>query len=413
MLESLLSSPEAHARIGRSWLRKPIDDFLMHLAEQRYSRGTMRTCSYQLLAFGEFLTQQGICDLKVIPVWIGPFVEQVACRDSHRRMLRLALQRFIHFLQQKQVIPIPEQLRISSPQMAFVEDYLQHLQELRGLCHNSLMLKRVPCQALIAFVEAEGMTDLQSLRPETVHQFLAHHAKTCHRRTLRSRCSTLRDFLAYLHRRSVVPVNLAGVVVTPRVYQGEQCPRFLTRAEIDAVLATINRQTPTGRRDYAMVLLLAVYGLRAIEVIRLRLDDLDWHRQLLHIRRRKAGNDTTYPLSVAVGEAILAYLRQGRSSSNHRQVFLSMQAPFAPLTPGGGLNNQLRIYLAKAKIRVARAGTHSFRYSCAQRLFEVGLPLKTIGDYLGHRDPRTTQHYTMITIEQLREVALGDGEDLS
>jgi integrase/recombinase XerD len=328
-------------------------------------------------------------------------------------MLRLALLRFIHFLQQKQVIPVPEQLPASSPQMALVEDYLQHLQELRGLCHNSLMLKRVPCQALIAFIEAEGMTDLQSLRTETIHKFLAHHAKTCHRRTLRNRCSTLRDFLAYLHRRGMVPVNLAGAVVTPRVYLGEQCPRFLTRAEIDAVLAAIDRQTPTGRRDYAMVLLLVVYGLRAIEVIRLRLDDLDWHRQLLHIRHRKAGNDTIYPLSVAVGEAILAYLRQGRPSSNHRQVFLSRKAPFAPLTPGGGLNDQLRIYLAKAKIRVARAGTHSFRYSCAQRLFEEGLPLKTIGDYLGHRDPRTTQHYTMITIEQLREVALGDGEDLS
>jgi integrase/recombinase XerD len=413
MLESLLSSPKASARIGRSWLRKPIDDFLMHLAEQRYSRGTMRVCSYQLLAFGEFLAQQGIRDLAVLPEWIVPFVEQVACRDGHRRMLRLALLRFIHFLQQKQTIPTPVPPTVSSPHMGLVEDYLQRLQELRGLCRNSLMLKRVPCQALLTFVAAEGMTDLHSLRPETIHQFLAHLAKTCHRRSLRSRCSIRRDFLAYLHRRGMVPVNLAGVVVTPRVYQGEHCPRFLTRAEIEAVLAVIDRQTPTGRRDYAMVLLLAVYGLRAIEVIHLRLDDLDWHRQLLHIRHRKAGNDTTYPLSVPVGAAILAYLQQGRPVSTHREVFLSVLAPFAPLTPGGGLSDQVRMYLAKAGIRVARSGTHSFRYSCAQRLFEEGLPLKTIGDYLGHRDTRTTQHYTMLTLDQLREVALGDGEDLS
>src|ERR1700674_4009787 len=108
MLESLLSSPEACARIGSSWLRQPIDEFLMHLAAQRYSRGTMRVCSYQLLAFGEFLAQQGVFDLTVLPVWIGPFVEQVACGDGHRRMLRLALQRFIRFLQQKQIIPAPE-----------------------------------------------------------------------------------------------------------------------------------------------------------------------------------------------------------------------------------------------------------------------------------------------------------------
>jgi integrase/recombinase XerD len=412
MLEGLLSSPEACARIDRSWLRQPIDAFLRHLAAQRYSRGTLRVCSYQLLAFGEFLAQQGIRDLAVLPEGVDPFVAQLACRDSHRRMVRLALLRFLHFLQQEHVLPAPERPSTSSLHMDLVEDYLQHLQELRGLCRNSLMLKRLPCQALLTFVAAEGMTDLQALRPETIHQFLAQHAQTCHRRTLRSRCYILRDFLAYLHRRGIVPVNLAGVVATPSVYQGELCPRFLTRAEIDAVLAVIDRQTPTGRRDYTMVLLLTVYGLRAIEVVHLRLDDLDWHRQLLHIRHRKAGNDTTYPLSVAVGEAILTYLRQGRPSSTHREVFLSVRAPFRPLTPGGGLSDQVRKYLAQAGIRVARSGTHSFRYACAQRLFDEGLPLKTIGDYLGHRDTRTTQHYTMITLDQLREVALGDGEDL-
>jgi site-specific recombinase XerD len=412
MLESLLSNPEACARISRSWLREPIDDFLMHLAAQRYSQGTMRLCSSQLLAFGEFLTRQGIRDLVVLPEWIDPFVAQRDCRDDHRRMLRLALLRFIHFLQQKQLIPAPQPTLSSSPHMDLVEDYLQRLQELRGLCLNSLMSIRSPCQALLTFVAAQGMSDLQSLRPETIHQFLVHQAKTYHRRTLRSQCSILRNFLAYLHRRGVVPVNLAGAVVAPRVYQGEQCPRFLTRAEIDAILAVIDRQTPIGRRDYAMVLLLAVYGLRAIEVIHLRLDDLDWHRQLMHIRHRKARNDTTYPLSVPVGEAILAYLQQGRPLSTHREVFLSAKAPFGPLTPGGGLTDQVRKYQAQAGIRVARLGTHAFRYACAQRLFDEGLPLKTIGDYLGHRDTRTTQHYTMITIDQLREVALGDGEDL-
>jgi site-specific recombinase XerD len=412
MLEKLLSSPEACARIDRSWLRKPIEDFLSHLDAQRYSSGTMRIGSYQLLAFGEFVAQQGIRELVVLPEWVGPFVAQLACRDRHRRMVRLALLRFLRFLQQKQVIPAPERPPASSPHMGLVDDYLQHLQESRGLCRNTLILKRPPCQALLAFVADAGTTDLQSLRAETIHQFLAHHAPTCHRRTLRSRCSTLRDFLAYLHRLGIVPVNLAGVIVAPRVYQGEHCPRFLTRAQIDAVLAVIDRQTPTGQRDYAMVLLLAVYGLRAIEVTQLRLDDLDWHRQLLCIRRRKAGNDTTYPLSVGVGEAILAYLRQGRPSSTHRAVFLSVKAPFTPLTPRGGLSDQVRTYLAQAGIHVARSGTHSFRYSCAQRLFEEGLPLKTIGDYLGHRDTRTTQHYTMITLDQLRQVALGDGEDL-
>jgi len=264
----------------------------------------------------------------------------------------------------------------------------------------------------MTFAAAQGIADLRSLPPETIHQFLACQAKTCNRQTLRSRCEVLRNFLADLHRRGTIAVNLAGAVLAPRVYRHEQCPRFLTRAEIDAVLAVIDRQTPLGRRDYAMVLLLAVYGIRGIEVIHLRLGDLDWRRQLIHIRSRKAGNNTTYPLSVPVGEAILAYLRQDRPVSSHREVFLTMYAPFTPFASCDGLVNQVKKYLAKAGVHVAKPGTHSFRYSCAQRLFEVGTPLKTIGDYLGHRNTSTTQRYTMIAIEQLREVASGDGEDL-
>jgi len=225
-------------------------------------------------------------------------------------------------------------------------------------------------------------------------------------------CSMLRDFLPFLHRRGVIAVDLAAAVVSPRLYQQEQCPRFLTRPEVEAVLAAIDRHTPVGQRDYAMVLLLATYGLRAIEVIQLYLDDINWRDQSLQIRRRKAGNRTTYPLSVPVGEAIVAYLRHVRPASPHREVFLKMAAPFTPLGSSLALTRQVQRYLARAGVRVARPGAHCFRYSCAQRLFEQDVPLKSIGDFLGHRSPATTQRYTQIDLERLREVAVGGGEDL-
>ena len=148
------------------------------------------------------------------------------------------------------------------------------------------------------------------------------------------------------------------------------------------------------------------------EAIQLRLDDIDWRNQKLHIRRRKAGNATVYPLAVSVGEAILAYLKDGRPTSRHREVFLSNVPPYGPLgwtaTPG----RAIRLAIAKAGIRVHRPGTHTLRYSCAQKLFDQGMPLKAIGDYLGHQDPSSTQRYTKIAMEQLRTVAVGDGEDL-
>jgi integrase/recombinase XerD len=412
VLEGLLTSPGALARVRRSWLRDVIDDFLDHLSTQRFNRSTLRVYCRRLLAFGEFTATRGVCQVAALPRWVDPFVAQLRAQEPSRHVARLTLRRFIRFLQEKNIIPDPEPSPPSAPHSHLIDDYLLYLRERRGLCPETLELVRAPCRALLDFVATEGTADLRSLPPEIITRFITREGNHYSRGTLQGRCSRLRGFLSYLYRREILSADLSAVVVAPRVSQHEQCPRFLTRAEIDAVLAVIDRKTPVGLRDYAIVLLLATYGLRGIEVIRLRLDDIDWRRQLFSIRGRKAGNSTTYPLSASVGDAIVAYLRDGRPESPHRCLFLTMDAPFTPLATSDALIGRVKRYLAKAGLRVARPGTHSFRYSCAQRLFEQGLPLKTIGDYLGHRDTAVTQRYTKIALEQLRDVAVGDGEDL-
>ena len=135
----------------------------------------------------------------------------------------------------------------------------------------------------------------------------------------------------------------------------------------------------------------------------LRLDDIDWRSDCIRIANRKAGNCTDYPLSASVGEAILDYLRGGRPVSACREVFLMAIAPIKPLTRPEPIAYQVRKYLTRAGITIEHPGTHSFRYSCAQRLLEEGTPLKTIGDYLGHTHPDSTQErYLKIAIDQLR-----------
>jgi site-specific recombinase XerD len=411
VLEGLFASPGALARARRSWLRDVIDDFLDHLNAQRYKRSTLHHYYYRLLAFGEFTAARGVRRVAALPQWIDPFVAQIPAHEPRRRVVRLGLLRFIRFLREKGVIP-DSPVPPPAPYNQLIDDYLLYLRERRGLCPETLELVRAPCLALMGFVATEGIGDLRSIPPEVVTRFLTREGGHYSRVTLQGRCSRLCGFLSYLYRREVISVDLSAAVVAPRVFQDEPCPRFLTRAEIDAVLAVIDRGTPVGRRDYAMISLLAAYGLRGIEVVRLRLDEIDWRRQILSIRGRKAGNSTTYPLSASVGDAIVAYLRDGRPESPHRCVFLTAVPPFTPLASTDALIRRVKRYLAKAGLRVARPGTHAFRYSCAQRLFEQGLPMKTIGDYLGHRDTTVTQRYTKIALEQLRDVAVGAGEDL-
>jgi integrase/recombinase XerD len=343
---------------------------------------------------------------------VGPFLTQLALRISSAPKVKHVLNGFLRYLRQTRGIPAAELVVSSCPHKELVEAYCSSLRILRALKDRTIRQIRGTCQRFMAFLDTEGEGSSRFLHPEVIHRFLISRGQQCCRSSLRTQGSSLRGYLVFLHRCRAVDLDLSSAVIVPRVYQHDQCPRFLTRPQIDAVLAVIDRNTPVGRRDYAMLLLLTVYGLRGMEVARLRLEDIDWRNKQLHIRGRKAGNNTTYPLAASVDAAVVDYLRNERPSSSHREVFLSVIAPFRPLVNGAALASHIVKYLKQVGIAVKHPGTHIFRYSCAQRLFEEGMSLKFIGDYLGHTDLHSTQRYTKIALDQLREVALGDAEDL-
>jgi len=177
------------------------------------------------------------------------------------------------------------------------------------------------------------------------------------------------------------------------------------------MLEAVERRTIRGRRDYAILLLLVTYGLRAHEVARLTLDDVDWKRERLQVLARKAGHATAYPLAGVVAEAIIAYLKYGRPKTEDRHLFFRIYAAQAPIT-AAAVSSSVALYLQKARVQVRRAGSHTLRHTCVQRLIDAEFPLKTIGDYVGHRSPESTRIYSKVAIASLREVAMGDGEEL-
>ncbi len=412
MLEWITSFPKTANRLACSPLRQDLIKYLGHLTEQRYPPKTMRKYADYLLCFGEFLGQHGRLDVTQLAQSVEPFLTELASRLSSAPKVRQILNRFLCYLRQTEVILVPESADPPSPHAVLVENYCTFLLVQRALKDRTIRGIRGTCRRFMAFLAAESEVSLRTLQPQVIHRFLISRGQQYRRSSLRTESSSLRGYLAYLHRCGAVALDLSGAVVAPRVYQHDQCPRFLTRPQIDTVLAVIDRKTPVGRRDYAMLLLLIVYGLRGMEVARLRLEDIDWRNKKLHIRGRKSGNNTTYPLAASVDDGIVDYLRNGRPASSHREVFLSVIAPFRQLLNGAALASHIVKYLKQVGIAMKHPGTHIFRYSCAQRLFEEGMSLKCIGDYLGHTDLHSTQRYTKIALNQLREVALGDAEDL-
>jgi integrase/recombinase XerD len=412
MLEWLSAFPTTSERLACSSIRQHLTDYLAHLTEQRYPLKTMRKQADYLVCFGEFLARHDRLKAAQFSESVEPFLKELASRLRSAPKVRHILNRFLAYLRQTGSIPVVEPDVPGYPCAELVDSYCDFLRALRALKDRTIRQIRGTCRRFVAFVGAEDEASLRFLQPEVIHRFVILRGQQCRRSSLRTECSTLRGYLSYLHRRGATALDLSGVVVAPRVYQHDQCPRFLTRSQINALLAVIDRTTKVGQRDFAMLLLLTAYGLRGAEAARLRLDDIDWRNKTLHIRGRKSGNSTTYPLSASVEGAIIDYLRNARPTSSHREVFLSVIAPYRPLLSGFALASHIVKYLKQVGIVMERPGTHIFRYSCAQRLFEEGMPLKFIGDYLGHADLHSTQRYTKIALDQLREVALGDGEDV-
>ena len=177
------------------------------------------------------------------------------------------------------------------------------------------------------------------------------------------------------------------------------------------MLEAVDRRTVRGRRDYAILLLLVTYGLRGHEVAKLTLDDIDWQRERLRVPERKAGHSTAYPLAGVVAEALIDYLQHGRPNTPDRHLFFRALAPCRPIT-NAAVSSSVADYLRNAGVKVHRPGAHTLRHTCVQRLVDAEFPLKTIGDYVGHRSPSSTEIYTKVALASLREVAMGDGEAL-
>jgi site-specific recombinase XerD len=214
----------------------------------------------------------------------------------------------------------------------------------------------------------------------------------------------LRGFFRYAETRRWCRSGLAAALKAPRVFTQGSIPVGPTWDEVQQVLALTKGDQPADIRDHAVLLLLTVYGLRAGEVVRLRLDDLDWELERLTVTRPKTGRSQTYPLARVVGAALIRYLREARPRASRREVFVTRHAPFRPI-------HRCTLHLIVARrLRavnpsLSRYGPHALRHACATHLLEQGLSLNEIGDHLGHRHPDTTRIYAKVDLARLRQVA--------
>jgi integrase/recombinase XerD len=226
-------------------------------------------------------------------------------------------------------------------------------------------------QRLQNYLHRVGYPLLPDLPLTAVTIFITESGEVIDKRSVQSLCSILKVFFRYLYRLGLMTRDLGKAIESPRRYSFASLPRSITWGEVEQMLRKVDRRSPVGRRDYAILLLLVTYGLRAREVGALMLDDIDWKHDRLHIRGRKAGHSTAYPLTPTVGEALVDYLKEDRPETVERAVFFSAHAPYKPLSRVA-VSMRAKWHLRKAGIKVSRPGSHTLRHTCVQRLVDSG-----------------------------------------
>jgi site-specific recombinase XerD len=223
-------------------------------------------------------------------------------------------------------------------------------------------------------------------------------------RSAQGAANSLRSFLRYARYRDAIKVDLACVVPSAASWSMSSIPKAISPDHARRVLSSCDRRTSVGRRDYAILLLLARLGLRAGEIVNLKLDDIDWASGTMSVCGKQR-RDSTFPMVPEIGAAIAAYLKNGRPRCANRHVFLCAQAPVRSFKNHLAVCAVVKYALARAGIDSPRKGAHQFRHALATAMLRKGSSLSEIGEVLRHRDPDTTKIYAKVDLRSLRKLA--------
>lgn len=397
-------NPNRHAHCDI--IAAQIEPFIAELGAAGYAASTLRI-KYEAIL--HFVNWRRRLQLKTA----GPDESEVtefmasACRIGvgHRCLASTALSGFLHHLRHCKLISASKPKSPETTSLGLAKRYAEYLRNDKGLAELTLLVYLPVVHQLIHYLEIRhGITSMRRLDADVLRAFLKERAQGRSSEYVRLLASSLRSFLRFLHVRGQVHRDLAVAIPSVRRWSQPGVPKKLTPEEVDRVLDAPDRATASGRRDYAILLLLAGLGLRASEVLSLELGDIRWRTGEVLIRG-KGGRRDLLPLPRDVGAAIARYLRLDRGVRPTQRVFLRTYAPRVPLTGPASIGHIVRRALAIANIeRPAHIAAHLFRHTLASRMLQQGADLRSISEALRHRAISSTEIYAKIDMRSLNEV---------
>lgn len=302
-------------------------------------------------------------------------------------------------LKRKCPVPMP-------PSEREIARFAAHLRSDWGLAKRTISHHCYYARRFLQFLGFDrGKVRWRDLKLSKIEEFVCQMSRRLSRVVMAGLIGTLRKFLLFQFQRGTLREPLHLRLESVRIYREERLPHPLSWAELQKLLRLMDRSTPQGRRDFAILLLAASYGLRCSEVSALTLDDIDWRLRLLCLAQPKTGQKLMLPLTDEVAQALVDYLQRGRPATSCRRLFVRVRPPSGLLGTHGVACCLARAIRATG-VNIQTSRFHALRHAFALRLLLEGTPLKHISEVLGHRSFHSTSAYLRLDVEDLRHVAL-------
>jgi integrase/recombinase XerD len=397
-----------------------VNTFRQYLVRHQYNHTVVVTAVAAVNQFLRHLQREGKGPEVASPADVNTFVQEKRRQyekrhgspppreSSWRSRYTGPIHRMLRLVDPEWPRPEPPRNEAERLRRDLTQEFARWLTEDRGLSEATRKTRCWVANDFLCWLDTKGLATSADFTLVEVDAYLENRLPALRRTSRATVCSALRGFLRFLFCHSRITRDLARAVSGPHVYHDSEIPRAFTAEQIRRILqCTRQDRTPIGRRDYAMLLLFATYGLRAGEVLHLRLDDIDWKEERIRIRHTKTYSETFVPLMAPVGAAIIAYLKNGRPKTESRHVFVGAQAPYQPFRHGGAAQGIIHRRLKQAGITVTgHQGAHAFRYARARSLLGASVPRSVIGNLFGHRSVRSTTVYLKLVTDNLRSIGL-------
>jgi len=381
-----------------------IESFAAEMRDERYAQHTSELEVRLVIDFGRWLANRGIQAQEITAELFKPYLRSRRQRRVPTGSDLSALRRLLDLLIRKGVVPEPVAPAATAADL-LQSEFRLYLQQERALASTTQSYYLAFVSEFLKERFGAGPVDLSSLSAADVTGFVRRRAVTIQSRRVQLMTTALRSFLRFARCRGDVDKDLAACVPAVANWKLSTIPRAIPSSQVELVLTSVDRRTAMGRRDYAILLILARLGLRAGEIKTLTLEDLDWQEGLITVRG-KAGRYSQLPLPADVGEAIADYLQHGRPMDSSRCVFLRTRAPAGGFKGQCGIGSVVKHALARAGVDALRKGAHQFRHGLASQMLRQGASLFEIGELLRHRSPQTTAIYAKVDLVSLATLAL-------